>query len=166
MEHRALDNRNGHLLILTWVVSYLCCEQRVLQTSRARTWKKKKDIMSVRLEDRIRLQVRNWNREKLLSRFGHSKWRWLWKKCWAAVHRMEAKNVRFFTVPLFHCFFPWQTCASNLFTSFQLLICFKKDLLGIFQSFSISVISHTVISVYMCSTGLKWWPAWGLNLCL
>lgn len=39
--HRALDNRNGHLLILTWGDAYLCCGQRAPQTSRGRTYKKR-----------------------------------------------------------------------------------------------------------------------------
>lgn len=47
------------------------------------------DTVSIRPTDRIRLKVRNWNRKKLLSGFGHS------PEClWLIVEEMQGSSVQ------------------------------------------------------------------------
>lgn len=83
MGHRAPDNSNGHLLILTRGDVYLCCGQRVPPTARGETWKEKRELMknkwrllsrkilSVNPTHRLSLQVIKWSRKKLSNGFGH-----------------------------------------------------------------------------------------------
>lgn len=90
--------------------------------------------MFVKPKYRVRLEVRDWSRKNLWSGSGHSSLCgsiWLWKKCWAEMHKREAQDISFFTMPLFYCLVPWQCCTSNLPISCQRLIDLEKGLLSI-----------------------------------